>query len=135
MRVLILHFLSKENSKHNLILKNLLSGAESNGNQVDLVSGTLNEDVHFALYDYISVVISSSVLFGSKIPSKVIETLEVGHIPGGKKGAALVVKSGFSSNKTSRVLMKAMEKEGIMLDYFDVILNSDHAVSVGKKLG
>ena len=52
-----------------------------------------------------------------------------------KKGCALVVKSGFSSWKTCKNLMKAMEKQGVLLDYFEVVDNPDHAAYVGKKIG
>ena len=37
--------------------------------------------------------------------------------------------------KTCSNLMAAMEKQGVFLDYFDVVENPDHAAYVGKKIG
>ncbi|MEE0999330.1 MAG: hypothetical protein UIH41_06695, partial [Treponemataceae bacterium] len=53
----------------------------------------------------------------------------------GKKGCALIVKSGLFSQKFCNSVMKKMEKEGMKIDYFDVINNVDHAAHVGKKIG
>ena len=46
-----------------------------------------------------------------------------------------MVKSGLFSGKMCRLTMHAMEKEGMVVDYFDIIESADHAAFVGKKIG
>lgn len=136
MRIAILHFLNDESKSHQEILKKLERAALGKGHEVSLFSSKKDaHDLRLAIYDYITLIIPSSPLFGSKIPEKVSELLSSCGTIVGKKGAALVLQSGFSSNKTVRNLMRAMEKEGLKLDYFDLVKNADHANYVGKKLG
>ncbi|AEE17116.1 hypothetical protein [Treponema brennaborense] len=136
MRVVLLHFLSAENGKHSSILKKLSDAASKNGHQVDVVSGTRDTDsFRITPYEYVAVVCPCTGIIGGKISAKVSEVLENSGSVSGKKGCALVVKSGLSAQKTSRNLMRAMEKEGMVIDYFDVIENADHAAYVGKKIG
>ncbi|MCQ2612326.1 MAG: hypothetical protein MJ183_01825 [Treponemataceae bacterium] len=136
MRILILSFLKSENTKHNEILKKLSTAAESKGHEVRVQNGITEQDqIHLAIYDYIAVVVPASPLFGAKVHPKLPEVLSQCGNPEGKKGCALVVKSGFMSQKMVRVTMRAMEREGMKLDYFEVIENVDHAAYVGKKIG
>ncbi|HOE08020.1 MAG TPA: hypothetical protein PLU33_07330 [Treponemataceae bacterium] len=136
MRIALVHFLQDENSKHKEILKKIEQTASSQGHMVDVFSAYKDSDnLRLTGYDYVTLIIASSPLFGSKIPPKVKEVLASSGTLSGKKGAALVIKAGFSSNKTCNVLMKAMEKEGMVIDYFEVVISADHAAYVGKKIG
>lgn len=136
MRIAIVHFLQNDNTKHTGILKKLEQTAVAQGHMVDVFNAYKDSyNMHLTGYEYVVCITGSSALFGSKIPNKVKEILSSSGTLSGKKGAALVVKSGFSSNKTCRVLMNAMEREGMVIDYFDIILSADHAGYVGKKIG
>lgn len=136
MRIALVHFLQNENIKHKQIVKKLEQTAVAQGHIVDVFSGYKDAySLRLTGYEYVTFVVASSPLFGSKIPSKVREILGSSGSVSGKKGAALVLKSGFSSNKTCNVLMKAMENEGMVIDYFEVVLSVDHAGYVGKKIG
>ncbi len=136
MRIALVHFLQDDNKKHKEILKKLEQTAVAQGHMVDVFSAYKDSyNIRLTGYEYVALVTASSVLFGSKIPDKVKEVLSASGTINGKKGAALVVKSGFSSNKTCSVLMKAMEREGMVIDYFEVIISADHAAYVGKKIG
>jgi hypothetical protein len=54
----------------------------------------------------------------------------------GKKSAAFLNKtSPFFINKSLSNLMKAMEKEGMLVNWSDVILNPPHAEALGKRIG
>lgn len=137
MRIGILHFLSiNKNSVHKAIIQKLENTIINRGHQVDIFNAVTDASMlRLTGYDYVAVIVPSSALFGSKLPEILPEVLDnCGNISG-KKGCALVVKSGFSSWKTSTKLMAAMEKQGMCLDYFDVIENVDHAGYVGKKIG
>ncbi len=136
MRVILLHFLPTGSGKNQDILKNLEKGALSNGHQIVVKDGTKDRaNVRLTMYEYVAVIVSVTGLFGGKIPPKVAEVLAGAGTVSGKKGCALVVKSGLSSAKTCKTLMKAMEKEGVFLDYSDIIENAGHAVAVGRKIG
>lgn len=136
MRIALVHFLQDENSKHKEILKKIEQTVSSQGHMIDVFSAYKDSDnLRLTGYDYVTLIIASSPLFGSKIPPKVKEVLASSGTLSGKKGAALVIKAGFSSNKTCNVLMKAMEKEGMVIDYFEVVISADHAAYVGKKIG
>lgn len=136
MRIVILHFLDSENKKHSEILKKLSDSASKNGHQVDVVNG-LKDVSNFRItpYEYVAVVASGKSPFSKQISSKVSEVLASCGTASGKKGSALMLKNLLFSQKLCHALMKAMEKEGMMVDYFEVVESADHATYVGKKLG
>lgn len=135
MKILILHFLQERNKKHIEILKNLEKAAVGNGHTVTILNEKDATNLHFAMYDYVTIVTTPSGMFSAKVPAKMTEILKSHGNLTGRKGAALVSKSGFLSNKMCRITMKAMEREGMVVDYFDVIDSPGFATHVGKKLG
>ena len=137
MRVALVHFLTPaKNSNHKGILQKLENAVINKSYQIDIFNAMTDySNMRLIGYDYISIIVPSSPLFGSKLPEKFDEILDNSGNLTTKKGCALVVKSGFSSWKTCKNLMSAMEKQGISLDYFDVVENPDHASYVGKKIG
>jgi hypothetical protein len=135
MRVLILHFLSVRNEKHAGILKKLEQAAAAAGHQVTVCGEKDTVNLHTAMYEYIAVVTAPSGFIGAKLPEKLPEILSTHGSVSGKKGCALVVKPGLFSGKMCRLTMHAMEKEGMVVDYFDIIESADHAAFVGKKIG
>lgn len=135
MRLLILHFLDSKNNKHKKILENLEASAANNGHQVTVIDAKDAENMHFAMYEYVTIVTNSAKLFGAKLPEHMSEILSQHGTLSGVKGCSLVVKGGFSSEKMSRLSMHAMEKEGMKIDYFQIIESPDHAKAIGKKLG
>ncbi len=136
MRVALISFCSTQNSKAVSIIRKLAEASSSRGNQVELFNGFENlVNTRLTAFDYIAVVVQSQGLFGGKISPRVREYLGTSGSIGGKKGCALVLKSGLSSEKTCRNLMRIMEGEGVKLDYFEVIQNEEDAPSAGKKIG
>ena len=100
MRIAILHFLDDDKSSHKTILQNLQRTANAKGHEVSIFSAKKDAyNLRLSIYDYICLIIPSSPVFGSKIPSRVSELLSSCGTISGKKAAALVLKSGFSSNK------------------------------------
>jgi hypothetical protein len=135
MRILILHFLNKQNSKYTAILKNLEAAVTNNGHQVTVVDAKDLNNLHFAMYEYIAVVTVSEKTIGAKLPQNMLEILSQHGSLSGIKGCSLVVKKGLSSEKMSRLVMHAMEREGMVIDYFQIIESADHAKAIGKKIG
>ena len=136
MRTLILSFLKKDNDKHQKILKKLEEAAIANGHLVEVKDAKLDKDsLHLTFYEYIAVVVPATPFSGKKVPALLPEVLATSGTVSGKKGCALVVKRGLFSQKFCTTVMRKMEKEGMLIDYFEVINNVDHAAYVGKKIG
>lgn len=136
MRVALISFTKKNDDASSRAVKALAEASQGNGNQVDVIDG--NEDLvnsRLTIYDYIAVVVRPKGMFGGKIAPRVADFLASSGNVVSKKGCALVLKGGFSSEKTCRTLMKAMEGEGIKLDYFNVVRDASHVRAVGKKIG
>jgi hypothetical protein len=54
----------------------------------------------------------------------------------GKKSAAFLKKtSPFFVNKELCLLMKLMEKEGMLVNWSEILLSSAHANEMGKRIG
>ncbi|HZK20324.1 MAG TPA: hypothetical protein VFC68_06335 [Treponemataceae bacterium] len=135
MRVLIFHFLDKSNSKHIKIIKNLEAAAINNGHQVTVLNAFDADNFQFLIYEYIAIVTTSSKLLRARLPSNCEDVFKKHGSMSGIKSCSLVVKKGLFSKKMNNLVMKAMEKEGMMIDYFKIIENADHAKVVGKKIG
>jgi len=136
MRVALLTFCAANDERKSAIVKTLQAASTGQGNQVDLING--NEDLvntRLTMYDYVACVVQPLGLFSGKIKPRVAEFLSTSGKVSGKKGCALVLKSGFGSDRTCRALMKAMEGEGLRLDYFEVVKDEEHARYAGKKIG
>lgn len=136
MRTLILSFLKKDSTRHQQILKKLEAAAVAKGNIVEVKDARLDrETLRLTMYEYIAIVVPANPFSGKKVPTSLPEILSTCGNVSGKKGCALVVKTGFFSQKFCRVVMYKMEKEGMMVDYSEVINNVDHAAYVGKNIG
>ena len=136
MRVALVSFCPGTDRNAMAILKNLETSSASRGNQGELLNGLENlTNTRLTAFDYIAVVVQAQGLFTSKISPRVTEYLATSGSINGKKGCALVLKAGFSSEKTCKNLMQAMEREGLKLDYFEVIENAARALSAGTKIG
>lgn len=136
MRVALVSFCPKKDEKAVSTVKILESASVSQGHQVDVIDG--NEDLvntRLTMYDYIAAIVKPRGIIGGKIAPRVSEFFATSGMISGKKGCALVLKAGFSSEGTCRSLMKAMEAEGVKLDYFEVVRDNEHARYVGKKIG
>ncbi|MDR3284786.1 MAG: hypothetical protein LBS97_06380 [Treponema sp.] len=136
MRMLLLYFFKNDDVKASGIIKKLIHSASSNGHTMDSVCALTDaENLCAAPYEYVTVVVTCQGMFGRKVSPAVTGVLSRMGSAIGKKGCALVIKSGLFPWKTCNNLMSVMEKEGMLLDYSDVVLNSDHAAYVGKRLG
>jgi hypothetical protein len=118
------------------IVKKIEQAVYAGGHQVDVKNALLERDLlRLSFYEYVAVIAPSQGPFTGKISSRISETLSTCGTVSGKKGCALIVKNGLFSQKACRNLMRVMEKEGMILDYFDIIENPEHATYIGKKLG
>ncbi|MDY4466965.1 MAG: hypothetical protein SPE30_11865 [Candidatus Treponema excrementipullorum] len=136
MRIVLMHFLNPENTKHSQIIRNLVDSASKKGHTVEVIDGQKDMSTfRFTPYEYIALLTPTLGVLGGKVPPIVSEVLANCGVVGGKKSCALVLPSLFGAEKACKALMKAMEKEGMFVDYFDIVQSPEHATHVGTFLG
>jgi len=113
----------------------LAKGMESMGHRVDVIDAWVDNGMRLPGYEYIVVVTEPASFFSAKIPEALPKLLSAGSGVGGRKSAAFVKKSGLRSNKTLANAMKAMEKEGMVVNWCDIVFNAPHAEAMGKRIG
>ena len=117
-------------------VKSLAKGMESMGHRVDIIDAWTEDGFKLPGYEYIAVCAEPVSPWGGKMPNALAKILSSGSGLIGKKSAAfLKKKSPFFINKALSNLMKAMEKEGMMVNWSDIILNPPQAEALGKRIG
>jgi hypothetical protein len=116
-------------------VKSLAKGMESMGHRVEIIDGWTDDSYKLPGFEYIAVVAQSTSLIGGKMPECLPRILGgTGAGVGGKKAAAFLRK-GLFNGKAMANLMKAMEKEGMLVNWSDIILSAPHAEALGKRIG
>lgn len=113
----------------------LVKGMESMGHNVDIVDARTDDGFRLPGYEYIAVIVEPLSPFSGKIPDVISKTLSVGSGLVGKKSAAFVKKSGLFTARALANLMKVMEKEGMMINWSEILFNPPHAEAMGKRIG
>jgi len=115
--------------------KALVKGMESMGHRVDIIDAWTEDGMKLPGYEYIAVVTEPLSAFSGKIPENISKLLKAGSSVAGKKSAAFVKKTGLFFNRAIANLMKVMEKEGMVVNWSDILFNSPHAEALGKQIG
>jgi len=113
----------------------LAKGMELMGHRADIIDAWADDGIRLPGYEYIVVVTEPASFFSAKIPSVLPKVLSAGSGLGGRKGAAFVKKSGLRSGRTLTNTMNAMEKEGMVVNWGDILFNAPHAEAMGKRIG
>ena len=117
-------------------IKSLAKGMEAMGHRVDIIDAWTEDGMRLPGYEYIAVCAESTGLWGGKVPDILSRVLGAGSGLVGKKSAAFVRKTGpIFITKTLWNVMKAMEKEGMKVNWSEIILNPSHAEALGKRIG
>jgi len=116
-------------------VRSLAKGMESMGHRVDIVDIWTEDGMRLPGYEYIAVAAESLSFFSGQIPSRLSKVLAAGSSLAGRKSAAFVKKQGLFSNRALFNLMKVMEKEGMVVNWSDLLLNGPHAEAMGKQIG
>jgi hypothetical protein len=117
-------------------LKSLAKGIEAMGHRVDIIDGWTEDGMRLPGYEYIAVCAEAVSFWGGKLPEILPKILGTGSGLVGKKSAGFIKKTGpiFMAKALSNV-MKAMEKEGMRVNWSDIILSPAHAEALGKRIG
>ena len=105
------------------------------GHRVELIDAWTDDGMRLGGCEYIAVTAEPASFFSAKIPEIIPKILSAGSGLGGKKSAAFIKKSGMRYSRALAFLMKAMEKEGMMVNWSDILLNAPHAEAMGKRIG
>ena len=135
MRIAVISVSARRNRLQEYV-KSLASGMESMGHRVDILDAWTEDGYKLPAYEYIAVCAEAASPWGAKMPDALPKILASASSLAGKKSAAFFKKNGpFFVNKALCNLMKAMEKEGMLVNWSEVILSSAHANAMGKRIG
>jgi hypothetical protein len=113
----------------------LAKGMESMGHRVDIIDAWTSDGLRLPGYEYIAVAAEAASLLGGKIPPGLPKILAAAGSLQGKKSAAFLRKTGPFTSKALANLMKTMEKEGMYINWSDIILSVSQAEALGKRIG
>ena len=113
----------------------LAKGMSSMGHNVDVIDAWTEDGFRLPGYEYVAVVAEPLSFFSGKIPQVVTKILSVGSSLTGKKSAAFIIKTGLFSSRALANLMRTMEKEGMYINWSDILLSGPHAEAVSKQIG
>ena len=117
-------------------VKSLAKGIDSMGHRVDILDAWTDDGFRLPGYEYIIVCAEAVSGWGGKMPEALSKILGFGSGLVGKKSAAFLKKTGpFFINKALSSLMRAMEKEGMLVNWSDILLNAPQAEALGKRIG
>jgi len=116
-------------------VQSLAKGMELMGHRVDIVDAWTEDGMKLPGYEYIAVAAEPVSFFSGKINSNIAKVLAAGSTLAGKKSAAFIKKAGLFSSRALANLMKTMEKEGMVVNWSDLLFNAPHAEAMGKHIG
>jgi menaquinone-dependent protoporphyrinogen IX oxidase len=116
-------------------VRSLVKGMQSMGHRVDILDVWTEDGYKLPAYEYIAVAAEPISFFSGKIQPVISKILSTGSSLAGKKSAAFIKKTGLFSGRALANLMKAMEKEGMVVNWSDILFNGSHAEALGKRIG
>jgi len=135
MRIAVISVSARRNGLQGYT-KAIASGMESMGHRVDIFDAWTEDGYKLPAYEYIAVCAEPASLWGGKMPAALSKILASASSLAGKKSAAFLKKTGpFFVNKALCNLMRAMEREGMLVNWSEVLLSSAHANAMGKRIG
>jgi hypothetical protein len=117
-------------------VKSLARGMESMGHRVDVIDAWTEDGFRLPGYEYIAVCAEAVSAWGGKMPDVLPKVLSAGSNLVGKRSAAFLKKTGpIFITKALANLMRAMEKEGMLVNWSEILLNPAQAEALGKRIG
>jgi hypothetical protein len=114
-------------------VQSLAKGFESLGHHVEIFNAWTDDSFKLPTFNYIVCTAEATAAFKGTMPACLPKFLGgPGAGVSGKKGAAFLRK-GMLNGKALHNLMKAMEHEGMVVDWSDIILSAPHAEALGKR--
>jgi len=135
MRIAVISVCARRNGSQDCV-KALAGGMESMGHHVEIFDAWTEDGYKLPAFEYIAICAEAASFWGGKMPDALSKILSSTSSLGGKKSAAFLKKtSPFFVNKALANLMKAMEKEGMLVNWSEILLSASHANAMGKRIG
>uniref|UniRef100_A0A7C3EFW7 Flavodoxin-like domain-containing protein n=1 Tax=Gracilinema caldarium TaxID=215591 RepID=A0A7C3EFW7_9SPIR len=134
MRIALVYAQKKKGPVSDAI-KALSKGMESMGHRIDLLDAWTDDGIRLPGYEYIVIAAESTTLFGGRMPEALTKIFSNASSLVGKKSAAFLLKTTPWTTKAMTNLMRVMEKEGMFVNWSDIIVNSEQAEALGKRIG
>jgi len=112
----------------------LSKGMQKQGAQVDVINGVQSRETKLTGYHYVAVGCDVRSLFKGALPPELTQALASGGIITGKKAFAFVPPAFAGASKTLLKLMKALEHEGMLVRYSDLLAKPADALAAGERL-
>lgn len=112
----------------------LAKGIESQGATVEVFDPKRSREAKLTSFHYVAIGCEVTSWFKGKLPPELAETLSSAGKVLGKRCFGFVPKSFLGSDATLLKLMKAMEHEGMMVQFSEVFSSPDEAQACGAKL-
>lgn len=112
----------------------LARGMRKQGAQVDVINGVTTRDTKLTGYHYLAVGCDVRSLFKGVLPPELAPALSNGGIVTGKKTFAFVPPAAIGANATLLKLMKALEHEGMLLRFSEILGKAEDAEALGQRL-
>ena len=133
MRVAVVSAPSRRRSPPDYVLA-LAKGIGAMGHTVEIIDAWTDDGMRLPGCQYITIATEPLSFFSAKIPEVAFKILSSRGIDG-KKSAAFIKKAGLRSGRALFNLMTAMEKEGLIVNWSEILLNAPHAEAMGKRIG
>jgi hypothetical protein len=135
IRAAVLYF-SKPAAHRSLaaLAQGLAQGLKNQGAHVDVIDGSKEHDIKLTGYHYLAVGCDVRSLIKGVLPAELARTLAHGGIVSGKKTFAFVSAAPFGAGATLLQLMKALEHEGMMVRYSELLAKPADALALGQRL-
>jgi hypothetical protein len=115
--------------------RSLAAGMRAMGHQVDVLDAWTDDGRKLAIYQYVTVAVEPVSFFGARMPEALGRFLGSASFLSGKKCAAFLKKRGPFAGKAMSALMRSLEKEGMVINWSDVITSAAQAELLGKQIG
>jgi menaquinone-dependent protoporphyrinogen IX oxidase len=135
MKIALVYFAKSNVAKFEKIAEGFKETLSKLGHDLEIINGSKEEGKKLTIYKYIIIGTEAVSLFGGRIPEFVPRFLGSSGMLTGKNSFAFVVKSTiFGTQKSLNRLMKAMEHEGLLVTYNEIINSKDEAIKHSKRI-
>ncbi|MDR0909869.1 MAG: hypothetical protein LBM77_08900 [Spirochaetaceae bacterium] len=115
-------------------VQSLAKGIESMGHSVEVLDAWTDDGHRLPGFEYIVCCSGQTGIFGGKLPECLGNMLGTVTLEG-KKGAAFLKKNSPFSGKAMANLMRLMEKQGMFVNWSEILLSPTQAEAIGKRIG
>ncbi|MEI6875027.1 MAG: hypothetical protein WCL50_07840 [Spirochaetota bacterium] len=132
MRVSIIYLTANKGAALDAVAKAMAKAIEGQGHEVELLGNAKGQLQRLTISDYVIIGVEPVGIRG-KLPPRVAEILAQAGSLAAKRSMAFVLKRGPFRNKTLPRLMKAMEAQGMNVNYAEVVSGPAEAAIAAKE--